>query len=120
MASASYLQRGETLDYKNNGDSKIDANTIIVYGARIGVTGCEILPGAVGTLHVAGVFELPKKDNTAINAGVDVYWNPDSTAPGVTASADDGETTPTAYVKVGYAAYAAAASDTTILVKVNA
>lgn len=36
---AAYWQRGEALDYKNTGTEKIEANTVIVLGSRIGVAG---------------------------------------------------------------------------------
>lgn len=120
MAKANYWQRGESLDLKNLGNTTIEAGTIIVYGARLGVAGGDILPGELGSIHVEGVYYLPKKDDTAIDAGTQLYWNPDADAPGVTASADDGEETPTAYVRAGYAAQAAAAGDSTVLVKINA
>ena len=55
MSKAAYWQRGETLDYKNQTDTRIDANTIIPIGERIGVAGTDILPGELGSLHVTGV-----------------------------------------------------------------
>ena len=120
MAKATYWQRGESLDYINSGDTKIEYNTVIILGKRVGIAGGDILPGEKGSLHVEGVFEFDKADDTAINAGTPVYWLPDSTAPGITASADDGEDTPTAYVPVGYAVETAAAASTKIKVKINA
>lgn len=111
MALATYAQRGESLDYKNTGDTKIEANTIVVYGSKIGVTGCDIDPGEIGTIHVMGVFEMPKADATAIDAGAAVYW--DATNNGITATAGSN-------VIAGFAAYAAAAADTTVIVKINA
>jgi len=35
MSKAAYWQRGETLDYKNNTDTKIEANTVISFGSYI-------------------------------------------------------------------------------------
>ena len=111
MASAAFWQRGESLDYKNTGSAKIDANTIVLYGARLGVVGCDIAPGEVGSLHVTGVFELPKASSTAITAGAEVYW--DATNSVIT-------TTSTNNTLVGFAAQAALADDATVLVKINA
>ena len=91
MASAAFWQRGESLDYKNTGSTTIEANTIVAYGSRIGVIGCEIAPGEVGSLHVTGVFKMPKTGTSAIAAA-----------------------------KAGFAAQAAEASDTEILVSINA
>lgn len=113
MASATYWQRGEAIDYTNATGSKISANEIVVLGSRVGIAGSDIASGETGALHVFGVFEMPKKASEAINAGVDVYWN----GTGITASADDGGSPATAYAKAGYAIQAADAADSTIKVK---
>ena len=109
MASAVFWQRGEALDYLNSGSTTIEANTIVLYGSRIGVIGCDTAPGEVGSLHVAGVFRMPKTGTSAIAAGTDVYWDGD----GIT-NASSGNT------KAGFAAQAAEASATEILVSINA
>lgn len=116
MATAKFWQRGETLDYTNSGDSKIAADTIVKIGDRLGVAGCDIAPGAVGSLHVCGVFELPKTGSSAIGIGKTVYWD----GSGITHAADDGGNPATAYTKAGYAAAAAAADATTIMVQIGA
>lgn len=114
MSKATYWQRGETLDYKNGTDKKIEANTIISFSGHIGVAGTDILPGELGSLHVMGVFEIPKTATTAIEMGAAVYFD----GTGITDAEDDGATSnPTAYPLAGYAAQAAAAADTVILVK---
>ena len=115
MASAAFWQRGESLDYKNTGSTTIEANTIVAYGSRIGVIGCEIAPGEVGSLHVTGVFKRPKTGTSAIAAGADVYWDGD----GITEADNDGEGTPTYYPVAGFVASAAAAGDTTVAVKIG-
>ena len=104
-----YWQRGESLDYTNAGDTTIEAGTVITYGDRIGIAGCDIAPGEMGSIHVEGVFAMPKKDETAIDAGAQLYW-----------AEGQGVTTTSGGTKAGFAAQAAAASDTTILVKINA
>jgi len=115
MATAEYWQRGEALDYKNAGDSTIAANTIVKIGSRIGVTGCPIAPGETGSLHVGGVWFMPKTGTNAISMGQTVYFD----GTGITDAADDGGSPATAYAEVGYAAAAALAADTTIMVKIN-
>lgn len=105
MSKATYWQRGETLDYRNTTEIKIEANTIIPFGSHIGVAGTDILPGELGSLHVAGVFEIRKTDATAIEMGTEVYFD------------GDGITTTKSDILAGYAAQAAAAADTVILVK---
>ena len=74
MSKASYWQRGETLDYVNAGENVIEANTILVLGSRIGVAGTDILPGEKGTIHVTGVYEVPK-DGSEISGGARVYYS---------------------------------------------
>ena len=106
MAKATYWQRGESLDYKNNTDAVIEENTVIAIGTRIGITGTYLNPGEIGSLHVCGIYEIPKTDETAIALGAAVYFD----GAGITVTADGN--TP-----AGYAAAAATEADTTILVK---
>ena len=110
MAKATYWQRGDAVDYTNGGSAKIEANEIIVFGTKIGVAGTDIAVGEMGSLIVAGVFELPKASG-AITAGAAVYWS--TTNSNVT-------TTSTNNVLAGFAVAAAASDDTTVLVKINA
>lgn len=111
MSKASYWQRGDTLDYVNTGTDVIEANTILVLGSRIGVAGTDILAGEKGSIHVTGVYEVPK-DSAEIGAGADVYY---SEADG-TFSATGAEGS----VKAGFAAQDAAAGDPSVFVKINA
>lgn len=110
MAKATYFQRGEALDYTNSGATKIDAGTIILLGTKIAVAGCDIAAGDVGSVHVEGVFEMPKATG-AITVGAAVYW--DATNSVVT-------TTSTNNTLAGYAVAAAASGDDTCFVKINA
>lgn len=107
MSKAAFWQRGEALDYTNTGIKTIEANTIISFGGHIGIAGTDILPGEVGSLHVTGVFEMPKTATGAVEMGTDVYYD----GTGITDTKGDST------VLAGYAAQAAAASDTVILVK---
>lgn len=106
MSKAEYWQRGEVIDYTNATEAKIEANQIIVLGSRIGVAGTPIEVGETGSLHVFGVFEMPK-DAAAIEAGASVYYNEGEGV--ITATAGD--------ITAGYATEAAAAEDTTVKVK---
>lgn len=112
MTKAAYWQRGETLDFTNNTTAKIEANTVITFGSRIGVAGTDVLPGEVGSLHVEGVFEIKKTDAGAIEMGTTVYFD----GAGITTAANNGGT---AYPQAGYAAQAAAAADIVVLVKLG-
>ena len=107
---AEYWQRGESLDYTNAGSAAIEAGDVIVLGTKIGIAGCDIAVGAVGSVHVEGVYKFPKATG-AITIGAAVYW--DATNENIT-------TTSTSNTLAGYAAAAAVSADTTVLVKINA
>lgn len=111
---ATYWQRGETIDFKNAGDTIIPANTIVKIGARIGVAGTDINPGEVGTLHVAGVFKMEKVTGE-ITVGAEVYLDADGKI--TTAASGESEEQNT---KAGFAVEAATSSDTYAIVKINA
>ncbi len=118
--SATYIQRGEALDYPNDTNNKIAANTVVVLtsgaAGRIGVIGADIPGKEVGAVLVTGVFELPKSSTNALTLGEALYWDGD----GVTEASNDGDNdTPTYYPVAGYAAAAAAAGDTTVAVKIG-
>ena len=107
---AKYVQRGEALDFTNSTENKINAGDVVVLGTRIGVAGSDIAAGAVGAVHVIGVFEFPKATG-AITLGAAVYW--DDTNKKIT-------TTSTSNTLAGFAVAAAASGDETALVKINA
>ena len=110
MATATYWQRGDAIDYTNGGSAKIEANTVIAFGTKIGIAGTDIAVGETGSLIVAGVFELPKASG-AVTAGAAVYW--DATNGNIT-------TTSTDNTLAGFATAAAESGDATVLVKINA
>ena len=105
MAKATYWQRGESLDYKNNESTVIEANSIIDLGTRIGVAGTDINPDEVGSVHVTGVYEIEKTGTGEIAMGAAVYYD------------GTGITSDTSGTPAGYAAAAAEADATVILVK---
>lgn len=115
MSKAAYWQRGESLDYVNRTAAVIEANTIIPIEGRIGVAGTSINPGERGSLHVTGVYEIEKTGTAAIGMGAAVYFD----GTGITDAVDNGKTgsEKAGYTPAGYAAQAAAAEDTVILVK---
>lgn len=108
MSKAEYWQRGEVIDFVNETDEKIEANQIVVFGAHVGIAGTPIEVGETGSLHVFGVFEMPKAEGTEIAAGAAVYY--DAAAEAITTTAGD--------IEVGYATEAAVAADTTVKVKI--
>lgn len=106
MSLATYWQRGESLDYVNETSVTLEAGTIVVLGTRIGVIAAPIRASETGSVAVIGVFEMPKTGTTAITMGEAVYFD----GTGITKTA-------TGNTAAGYAAQAAAASDTTVYVK---
>lgn len=117
MSKATFWQRGESLDYKNTGSKAIEANTIIVLGKRIAIAGMTIQPGETGSIHVKGIFQF-EKDASEITEGAEVYFSADEQ---ITTSATSGEgSAAVSNVLAGFAASAAATTDTTVLVSINA
>lgn len=103
--TATYIQRGETLDYKNSTDAAILAGTVVLFGDRIGVAGGEIPAGAVGDLHVVGVFEIPKKTGVKLEMGEAVVYTEEN---GIDKATDKA---------MGYAVSASTAGASTAIVK---
>ena len=105
MAKATYVQAGKKLDYPNGTGKTINAGDVITLKTRVGVAASDILPGDVGVVCMEGAFRMPKTGNSAIEMGATVYFD----GTGITNTASSN--TP-----AGYAAAAAAAADTEILV----
>ena len=103
---AEYWQRGETLDYVNEGTKIIEAGEIIDFKNRIGIAAYSINPKEKGTVHMVGVYSIKKKDQTEIKMGTPVYFAED----GITATA--GSSTP-----AGYAAETSPVKAADILIK---
>lgn len=116
MSKATYVQRGETLDYKNETSKKIEAGTVVPLVSRVGIAGCDIVAGDTGTVHVVGVFKIPKTKNADIAMGTPVYFD----GTGITSDTDDGaESGATVYVPAGYAVSDAAAGDAYVIIKLH-
>ena len=54
MATATFWQRGETIDRVNDTAKTIPANTIQAIGKRIGVVAMEAAPGQKYSVNVVG------------------------------------------------------------------
>lgn len=70
---ASYVQRGETIDFKNATEAAIAANDVVSLTNRIGIAATDIPIGAIGTVHVVGVYDLPAETANAFTPGQTVY-----------------------------------------------
>ncbi len=106
---AKYRHKGESLDYKNRTETKIEAGDVLTMRGRIGVAGTDIAPGELGSVHVSGVYEFTKKDNVAMAVGTVVYL----AADGIT-------TTKTDNTLAGYVAAESLAESGNVWVKINA
>ena len=124
MKRATYWQRGETIDYINKTDETIEAGSVVSFGKRIGIAGTDIAPGETGSLHVEGVFEVPKEEG-AIEAGDDVYLDTAAMLFKMMAIATTSVNAPYnatnhAGTRAGYAIQDADADAETVFVKINA
>lgn len=75
MAKAIYVQEGTNIDYSNSGANAIAYGDIVVYGTRLAVAACDIPAGAVGTVALSGIFEMPAETTAAFSVGDVVYWD---------------------------------------------
>lgn len=118
MATATYIQRGESLDYVNSGESAIAVGTVVVLGTHIGVAGDTIAAGAKGSVHVTGVFKFPKAaSDGGITLGQSVVW--DNTNSVIAAYDPTANTNTGNGSIIGYAVSAAATAATEVYVKLN-
>lgn len=61
MATATYWQRGESLDYTNTTSSPLAAGSIVKLQSCIGIVEETIAPNATGAIAVEGVSKLRKQ-----------------------------------------------------------
>ena len=52
---AEFVQKGESLNYRNEGSELIRYGEVVVLEERIGVAGIDIPAGSLGTVGVSGV-----------------------------------------------------------------
>ena len=107
---AEYIQRGESLDYRNSTEELIPAGAIVDLKTRIGVAGMDIAPGELGSIHVMGVFAIPKDTSTEVKLGAALYYDSEG---GKLVTDGEGKT------PAGYAAADAAEADTAARVNIG-
>lgn len=107
---ATYIQKGETIDYTNGGAATISYGAVVPLTTRIGIAGEDIAVGATGSLHVEGVFECPAINTAAFAVGAALYW--DATAGKLT-------TTSTSNTPAGWCVATKASAGTTAKVKIG-
>lgn len=114
---ATYWQPGNKIDYINTTEAKVEANTVVAIGNRIGVVGTDIAPGALGSVITEGVFIFEKTSSAAaIALGAAVYFD----GTGITTDAQTGEgNEATNNTLAGWAIKASAANDPDVYVKIG-
>lgn len=70
---ARYVQKGDSVDFIPNTD--LEAGEIVRLGSLIGVTRIPVKAGTLGTLTLAGVFDVVKPAGITFAQGGNVYWN---------------------------------------------
>ncbi len=105
-----FVATGDSVDYTP--DSAVSAGDVVVQGELIGVSMQDIAAGDLGALAVSGIFDFPKDTGSAsaISAGAKAYWDEENEQ--ATATADSN-------VYLGKAIAAAAASDSTVRVRMS-
>lgn len=106
---ATFWQRGESIDYRNATSKEIKAGDVVVLEGRIGVAGCDIPAGETGSVHVTGVFEVPK-DGSAFAVGAKAYYK---AGDAVFTSEESGNTT------AGWVVAVAVAGDASAKIKIG-
>lgn len=112
MATAVFVQHGDAIDYTPGSD--VSAGDVIVQNDLVGVAKHDIPANAPGSLSIAGVFDFPKATGggTAIDPGVDVFWDEGNTL----ATTDSGAG---ANKKLGRSTAAAGDDDATVRVRLS-
>lgn len=111
--ATNYQQEGKTLEH--TAAAAISSGDVVVVGESLGIAHGDIANGAVGVLHMEGVFTVPKVSGAVIAQGETVIYD-------VSAEAfDDNAATPAAGDVSGAAIAWEAAGDgvTTIAVKLQ-
>ena len=107
MATATYVQKGDNIDYKAT--AAVGYMQIVPLASRIGVSLGTIAAGETGTLSLRGVYEMPAAASLAISTGEAVYWNTENSNIDKT----------TAMIPAGIAVADKGAADTTVLVRIG-
>lgn len=102
-----YYQDGKSIDYTP--EAAVSAGAFVALGGITGFANLDIAAGELGALCIEGVIKCDKATSEAISVGTVCYW--DSTNKCATATATE--------IFIGTSVYAAAATDTTVCVKLN-
>ncbi len=111
MPQATYVERGETIDYTPG--SAVAVGQVVVQGDFVGVAKQPIAAGAAGALAVVGTFDVVKAA-VAVTVGAAVYWDADGNPVGGTAGSGAATTSATGNKLMGFAIAAAGETGTTV------
>ena len=73
MAKATYVHRGENIDYTAAADTEY--MEIVLFAVCIGDALTPIAKGEMGTVSLTGVYDMPAAASLKIKTGDAVYWN---------------------------------------------
>lgn len=104
-----FVQPGEVIDY--TAGANIASGQVVLMGARIGVALKAIANGETGPMQVTGVFNIAKLSTDNMAQGALLYWDNTNSRLTTTASGN---------TLAGFAAAGAAASTTSVNIKINA
>ena len=71
--STNFIEKGEVLNY-TAATKDIASGELIIIGSIAGVAKTDIAVGETGSVHITGVYSLPKAADS-ITQGSKVYWN---------------------------------------------
>lgn len=111
---ASYVQKGNDINYKNETDKLIERGEVVIFGDTAGVAADDIQPGLTGVLHLTGAYTMPKVSGTAIDAGAAVYYDTENDCVTTTENVES-----VSNVRIGTAITSAEASDSSVLVRMG-
>jgi predicted RecA/RadA family phage recombinase len=80
-----YVQPGKVLDYANGSTARASGDVVVV-GTMVGVCLAAIAANAVGSVMIAGVFDVPKLGTDTPAQGALVYWDATNSRMTTTAS----------------------------------
>jgi predicted RecA/RadA family phage recombinase len=107
---ASYVYKGDRIDYKNTGAAAIAYGDVVVAGDLVGVALNNIAVNDTGVILTEGVFEIAAKATDTFAVGAKVYY--DTTNKQVTSTTTD-------MTLIGYATEAKAVSAATAVVRLG-
>jgi len=106
-----HVQAGKVIPWTNGTSADVESGDVVVIGELVGIALGDIADGAVGSVAIGEVWELPKAAPLVIAQGDRVYW--DVADGNINKTATDNEDAGVAFV-------AAASAATVVQVLINA